>query len=41
MAFANMMTIERSVPGAAHSEGLTFGAIESLQSVAINLIKVE
>jgi hypothetical protein len=40
-AFFNMLTIDRRGKGHAHGEGLTFAAIEALQTTLLNVIKVE
>jgi hypothetical protein len=40
-AFFNMLTIDRRGEGHAIGDGLTFGAIEAIQTVLINVIKVE
>jgi hypothetical protein len=41
VAFFNMLTIDRRSAGTAHGEGLTFDSIEALQTLLINVIKVE
>jgi len=39
MAFLNMITFDRRSPGTASGDGLTFVAVEALQTTAINIIK--
>jgi hypothetical protein len=41
IAFINMLTIDRRGVGSASGDGLTFGAIEAIQTTLLNIIKVE